>query len=98
VLPVSVTVLVFLILGIFLILFGLGFAFYGMSSEKAYWFQRDPQGNPAREATPFRKVYTHAFSIAVSDERAPLRIAAIGVVLTYLGIVSLVVAGISAIV
>jgi len=95
---VSVTVLVFLILGIFLILFGLGFAFYGMSSEKAYWFQRDPQGNPAREATPFRKVYTHAFSIAVSDERAPLRIAAIGVVLTYLGIVSLVVAGISAIV
>jgi hypothetical protein len=87
---VSITVLVFLILGIFLILFGLAFAFYGMSSEKAYWFQRDPQGNPAREATPFRKVYTHAFAIAVSDERAPLRIAAIGVVLIYLGIASLI--------
>ena len=85
----SVTVLVFLILGIFLALFGVGFALYGMSSEKAYWFQRDPQGNPAREATPFRKVYTHAFAIAVSDERAPLRIAAIGVVLVYLGIASL---------
>lgn len=86
----SITVLVFVLLGIFLILFGLGFAFYGMSSEKAYWYQRDPQGNPAREATPFRKVYTHAFAIAVSDERAPLRIAAIGVVLVYLGLASLI--------
>lgn len=94
----SITVLVFLILGIFLILFGLGFAFYGMSSEKAYWFQRDPQGNPAREATPFRKVYTHAFAIAVSDERAPLRIAAIGVVLIYLGVASLIASAIFALV
>ena len=94
----SVTVIVFLLLGIFLVLFGLAFAFYGMSSEKAYWFQRDPQGNPAREATPFRKVYTHAFAIAVSDERAPLRIAAIGVVLIYLGIASLIASAIFALV
>ncbi|MFM9135758.1 MAG: hypothetical protein ACKOT0_10085 [bacterium] len=86
----SVTVLVFLFLGVFLILFGVGFALYGMSSEKAYWFQRDPHGNPAHEATPFRRVYTHAFAIAFSDERAPLRIASIGVILVYLGIVSLV--------
>jgi hypothetical protein len=69
-----------------------------MSSEKAYWFQRDPHGNPAREATPFRKVYTHAFTIAVSDERAPLRIAAIGVVLIYLGIASLIASAIFALV
>lgn len=69
-----------------------------MSSEKAYWFQRDPKGNPSREATPFRKVYTHAFAIAVSDERAPLRIAAIGVVLVYLGIVSLLLSVVFAIV
>jgi hypothetical protein len=95
---VSVTVIVFVILGIFLALFGIAFALYGMSSEKAYWFQRDPQGNPSREATPFRKVYTHAFAIAVSDERAPLRIAAIGVVLVYFAIASLVIAGIAAIV
>jgi len=95
---VSVTVIVFAILGIFLALFGIAFALYGMSSEKAYWFQRDPQGNPSREATPFRKVYTHAFAIAVSDERAPLRIAAIGVVLVYFASASLVIAGIAAIV
>ena len=88
----SITVLVFLLLGIFLALFGLGFAAYGMSSEKAYWYQRDPKGNPSREATPFRKVYTHAFAIAVSDERAPLRIAAIGVVLIYIAIASLILA------
>ena len=50
----SVTVIVFLLLGAFLILFGIAFALYGMSSEKAYWFQRDPKGNPSREATPFR--------------------------------------------
>lgn len=93
----SVTVLTFLFIGIFLLLFGVGFALYGMSAEKAYWFQRDPQGNPSHEATPFRKVYTHAFSIAVSDERAPLRIAAIGVVLVYLGIVALILAALFAI-
>ena len=94
----SVTVIVFLLLGAFLILFGIAFALYGMSSEKAYWFQRDPKGNPSREATPFRKVYTHAFAIAVRDERAPLRIAAIGVVLVYLGIVSLLLSVVFAIV
>ena len=94
----SVTVIVFLLLGAFLILFGIAFALYGMSSEKAYWFQRDPKGNPSREATPFRKVYTHAFAIAASDERAPLRIAAIGVVLVYLGIVSLLLSVVFAIV
>ena len=94
----SVTVIVFLLLGAFLILFGIAFALYGMSSEKAYWFQRDPKGNPSREATPFRKVYTHAFAIAVSDERAPLRIAAIGVVLVYLGIASLLLSVVFAIV
>lgn len=94
----SVTVIVFLLLGAFLILFGIAFALYGMSSEKAYWFQRDPKGNPSREATPFRKVYTHAFAIAVSDERAPLRIAAIGVVLVYLGVASLLLSLVFAIV
>lgn len=89
--------MVFLFLGIFLAIFGIAFALYGMSSEKAYWFQRDPHGNPSREATPFRKVYTHAFVIAFSDERAPLRIAAIGVILVYLAIISLVAAALFAV-
>lgn len=94
----TVAVITLVLLGVFLILFGIAFALYGMSSEKAYWFQRDPHGNPAHEATPFRKVYTHAFAIAVSNERAPLRIAAIGIVLVYVGIASLAVAGIIALV
>jgi len=95
---VSSTELIWLFLGIFLALFGLGFTLYGMSSEKAYWYQRDPQGNPSREATPFRKVYTHAFAIAFSDDRAPLRIAAIGIVLVYLAIVSFIIAAVVALV
>ncbi len=94
----SSTELIWLFLGIFLALFGLGFTLYGMSSEKAYWYQRDPQGNPSREATPFRKVYTHAFAIAFSDDRAPLRIAAIGIVLVYLAIVSFIIAAVVALV
>ena len=44
----SITVLIFLFLGIFLVIFGVAFTLFGMSSEKAYWFQRDPQGNPIR--------------------------------------------------
>jgi len=95
---VSTSELILIFFGVFLILFGLGFALYGMSSEKAYWFQRDPHGNPSREATPFRKVYTHAFTIAFSDERAPLRIAAIGVVLIYLGVAISLLAAILAVV
>lgn len=82
----SIAALTFWFLALFLVIFGVVFALYGMSSEKAYWFQRDPEGNPSTEATPFRKVYTHFWRIAISNERAPLRIAAIGVTLVYLGI------------
>ena len=69
--------MVFWFLGLFLAIFGALFAYFGMSSEKAYWFQRDPHGDPAHEATKFRTVATRAFSIAFSNKRAPLRIAAI---------------------
>ena len=88
----SVAALVLWFLALFLAVFGIVFTLYGMSSEKAYWFQRDPHGNPAQEATPFRKVYTHFWRIAISNERAPLRIAAIGVTLVYLAIACLIVA------
>lgn len=84
--------MIFWFLALFLLLFGLGFVFFGMSSEKAYWFQRDPHGNPAAEATPFSKVYANALRIAFSDERAPLRIASIGVILIYLAALSMIVA------
>lgn len=82
----------FLIFAIALALFGLAFVLLGMSSERGYWSQRDPSGNAKREATKFSKVYANAFKYAAGEYRAPLRIAAIGVVLWYLAIVCLVLA------
>jgi hypothetical protein len=90
---VSIAVLVFLIIAVAIALFGLAFVWLGMSSERAYWFQRDPHGDPAHEATPFSGVAKRAFSIAFSDTRAPLRIAAIGVIMLWCAAISLVLAG-----
>ena len=89
----SIAVLVFLIFAIALALFGLAFVWLGMSSERAYWFQRDPHGDPANESTPFGGVAKRAFSIAFSDTRAPLRIAAIGVLMWWCAAIALVLAG-----
>ena len=94
----SIAVLVFLIIAVALALFGLAFVWLGMSSERAYWFQRDPHGDPAHEATPFAGVAKRSFSIAFSDTRAPLRIAAIGVIMWWCAAISLVLAGLLGIV
>lgn len=88
----SATVIVFLVLAIVLFLFGALFAFQGMSNEKAYWTQRDPSGYHKGEATSFGTVLKNPWRLAFSDDRAPLRVAAIGVVLWWLAIVCLVVA------
>jgi hypothetical protein len=88
--PVAAVVL--LTLAVVLAVFGGVFAYLGMSSERAYWSQRDPSGDPNREATPFRTVVVRAFPIAASDQRAPLRIAAIGVVMWWIAAASAAVA------
>lgn len=82
----------FLIFAIALAAFGLAFVLLGMSSERGYWSQRDPSGNAKREATKFSKVYAGAFKYATGEYRAPLRIAAIGVLLWYLAITCLMLA------
>lgn len=64
--------------------FGVGFAGAGMSNERAYWSQRDPHGNAAADATRFAVILQSAFKYAVGEYRAPLRVAAIGVLLLYL--------------
>ncbi|MEZ5116844.1 MAG: hypothetical protein R2737_11300 [Candidatus Nanopelagicales bacterium] len=69
-----------------LALFGVALAALGMSSERAYWSQRDPRGNARAEATRFSAIARRAFPIAVSDDRAPLRIVAIGVVLIWVAL------------
>ena len=85
------TALVFLVLGIALVLFGAAFAFLGMSNERAYWMQRDPHGDPTREATPFSKVLRNPFRISAAETRAPLRVAAIGVVMWWFALAAFVI-------
>jgi len=74
------------IFAIALVAFGTVFVTLGLSSERGYWSQRDPAGNAKKDATKFSTVYANAFKYAAGEYRAPLRIAAIGVLLWYLAI------------
>ncbi len=78
-------------------IFGLVFVLLGMSSERGYWSQRDPSSDARKAATGFHTIYHRAFKIAAGEYRAPLRIAAIGVVLWYFAIAALIIAGIMAV-
>ena len=79
----SISTEVFLFFAVGLFTFGLVFVLLGLSSERGYWSQRDPSGDARKEATKFHTIYHRAFTIAAGEYRAPLRIAAIGVVLWY---------------
>ena len=68
--------------------FGLLFLLVGRSSERGYWSQRDPSGDAAREATKLSVIVRHAARLATGEVRAPLRIAAIGVILLVLAAVA----------
>lgn len=87
----SIPVETFYIFAIALALFGTGFAALGMSNERAYWSQRDPSGDPRKEATPFTSVIAKAPIYAAGEYRAPLRVAAIGVIMWYLAIAAAVI-------
>ncbi len=84
----STTALTLVILAICLALFGIAFIALGMSNERAYWSQRDPQGDPRRDATPLAQVVKRAGHYATGEYRAPLRVAAIGVLMIWLAIAS----------
>ena len=79
------------------VIFGLVFVLLGLSSERGYWSQRDPSGDARKAATGFHTIYHRAFQIAAGEYRAPLRIAAIGVVLWYFAIAALILAGLMAV-
>ena len=89
---------VFLFFAIGLFVFGLVFVLLGLSSERGYWAQRDPAGNAKRDATKFHTIYHRAFKIAAGEYRAPLRIAAIGVVLWYFAVAAIVLSLLSVII
>lgn len=78
------------------VIFGLAFVLLGTSSERGYWSQRDPSGDARRAATKLHTIYHRAFKIAAGEYRAPLRIAAIGVVLWYFALAALIIAAIMA--
>ena len=63
--------------------FGLAFVGTGLVSERGYWSQRDPHGDSRRDATKLSTIFRNAFKLAVGEVRAPLRIAAIGIILIY---------------
>ncbi len=71
----------FFVFAIVLAIFGTLFVVLGLSNERAYWSQRDTQGDPRRDATKFRSIVKQTWHFAAGEYRAPLRVAAIGVVL-----------------
>lgn len=87
----STTALTLFILAFCLAAFGIAFLTLGMSNERAYWSQRDPQGDPRRDATPVTQVIKRAGHYAAGEYRAPLRVAAIGVIMIYLAVASAII-------
>ena len=87
----SITALTLIILAICLAAFGIAFIALGMSNERAYWSQRDPQGDPRRDETPLAQVVRRAGHYAAGEYRAPLRVAAIGVIMIWLAIASAII-------
>lgn len=67
--------------GLFLFIFGVVFVLLGMNSERGYWVQRDPTGDARTEATRLSSIIRRSGHFASGEYRAPLRIAAIGVLM-----------------
>ncbi len=82
----SIAALVFWTIAVVLLVFGVVFALMGQSSERGYWSQRDPSGNPMKEATRLTTVARRAGHYAAGEYRAPLRIMGIGVLVIELAL------------
>lgn len=77
----SIASLVLWMFAIFILIFGLVFVLVGMNSERAYWVQRDPNGDARQDATPLGKIIRRAGHFAAGEYRAPLRITAVGILM-----------------
>jgi thiosulfate reductase cytochrome b subunit len=89
---VPTAALVFWIIAIVLAAFGVVFAILGLSSERAYWSQRDPSGDARTDATKLSAIIKRAGHFAAGEYRAPLRIAAIGVLMCELALAFAIIA------
>jgi thiosulfate reductase cytochrome b subunit len=83
---VSTAALVFWIIAAILFAFGVVFVALGLNSERAYWTQRDPSGDARTEATSLAAIIKQSGHFAAGEYRAPLRIAAIGVIMCEIAI------------
>ncbi len=88
----STAALVFWMFALFLFIFGAVFVILGMNSERGYWTQRDPSGDARKEATPLLSIIRRSGHFATGEYRAPLRIAAIGILLCELALAFAVIA------
>jgi len=88
---VNTAVVTFLVFAIVLAIFGTLFVALGLSNERAYWSQRDTHGDPRRDATKFRAIVKQTWHFAAGEYRAPLRVAAIGVLLLWVAVACLVI-------
>lgn len=82
----DIAVVTLWIIAVVLAAFGVAFIGTGLASERGYWSQRDPSGDARQDATKLGTIFRDAFKLAVGEVRAPLRIAAIGVILLYLAL------------
>jgi hypothetical protein len=82
----DIAVVTLWIFAVVLAAFGLAFVATGLVSERGYWSQRDPHGDARKDATKLPTIIRTAFKLSVGEVRAPLRIAAIGVVLIYVAL------------
>ncbi len=82
----NVAAFVFWTISAVLAVLGVVFALLGQNSERGYWSQRDPSGDPVREATTLATVMRRAGHYAAGEYRAPLRIMGIGILLVYVAI------------
>jgi thiosulfate reductase cytochrome b subunit len=89
---VPTAALVLWIIAIVLVAFGVVFAILGLNSERAYWSQRDPSGDARTDATKLSAIVKRAGHFATGEYRAPLRIAAIGVLMCEIALAFAVVA------
>lgn len=88
----SVAAYVFWTIAVVLAIFGIVFALLGQSSERGYWSQRDPSGDPLKEATRLSTIARRAGHYAAGEYRAPLRIMGIGILLVEIALAFAVIA------
>lgn len=88
----SIAAFVFWTIAFVLALFGAAFALLGQNSERGYWSQRDPSGDPRKEATTLATVMKRAGHYAAGEYRAPVRIMGIGILLVEIAVAFAVIA------